>query len=92
MTKVELTRSVYHSLSKLPGYIVSKLRTWIAQIEMLGLREVRKYSGYHDEPLKGSRSGQRSIRLSHSYRAIYIESANGQVEIVTVIEVNKQEY
>ena len=27
--------------------------------------------GYHDEPLKGHRAGQRSIRLSRAYRAIY---------------------
>ncbi len=38
----------------------------------IGLSEVRKVPGYHDEPLKGQRKGQRSIRLSRSYRAIYV--------------------
>ncbi len=28
------------------------------------LREIRKLSGFRDEPLKGKRTGQRSIRLS----------------------------
>ncbi len=47
-------------------------------------------SWYHDEPLKGQRIGQRSIRLSKSYRAIYIEH-NDDI-IIEVIEVNKHEY
>jgi len=42
---------------------------WVAAVELDGVEEVRKAPGYHDEPLKGSRAGQRSIRLSRSYRA-----------------------
>jgi proteic killer suppression protein len=45
---------------------------------------------YHDEPLKGDRLGQRSIRLSRSYRLIYIESQ--ELGVVKVVEVNKHEY
>jgi proteic killer suppression protein len=55
------------------------------------LEEVRKAPGYHDEPLKGDRLGQRSIRLSRSYRAIYeIKSSN--VEFVSIKEVSKHDY
>jgi hypothetical protein len=32
---------------------------------------VRKVPGFHDEPLSGKRFGQRSLRLSKSYRAFY---------------------
>lgn len=56
-----------------------------------GLEEVRKVPGYHDEPLKGQRAGQRSIRLSRAYRAIYEIKSDG-VEFVLVEEVNKHEY
>jgi proteic killer suppression protein len=48
-------------------------------------------AGYHDEPLKGSRAGQRSIRLSRAYRAIY-EMKKDTVEFVSVEEVSKHEY
>ena len=56
------------------------------------MREVRKYKGFHDEPLKSNRKGQRSVRLSKSYRAIYIEVDKNNFEIIEVIEVNKHEY
>lgn len=48
--------------------------------------------GYHDEPLKGNRTGQRSIRLSKAYRAIYIIDNDDNIEIVKVLEVNKHDY
>jgi proteic killer suppression protein len=58
----------------------------------MSLESVRKIKGFHDEPLKGKRLGQRSIRLNKSYRAIYVIDRDGGVEIVEVQEVNKHEY
>ncbi len=46
---------------------------------------------HHDEPLKGDRKGQRSIRLSRSYRAIY-RVVKDHVVFILVEEVNKHEY
>ena len=57
-----------------------------------GLSTVRKITGYHDEPLKGTRVGQRSIRLNRSYRAIYEVDQSGVVHFIAVLEVNKHEY
>ena len=57
-----------------------------------GLNEVKKISGYHDEPLLGKRKGQRSIRLSRSYRPIYIITVEGKMEFSEIIEVNKHDY
>ncbi|STY25350.1 Plasmid maintenance system killer protein [Legionella taurinensis] len=54
--------------------------------------EVRKIPGFHDEPLKGNRVGQRSIRLSRAYRAIYELGQQGKMEIVEIVEVNKHDY
>ena len=62
---------VEKDIKKVPHYILTKLRRWAEQVEQLGLREVSKAKGWHDEPLRGKRRGQRSIRLSISYRAIY---------------------
>jgi proteic killer suppression protein len=92
MTRVEFTRNAYRALFDLPDYIVIKLKTWVAQVELLGLVEVRKRTGFHDEPLKGVRTGQRSIRLNKSYRAIYETCVANQNVLVTIIEVNKHDY
>jgi hypothetical protein len=45
----------------------------------------------HDEPLKGDRKGQRSIRLNQAYRAIYVV-VSGAAQFVRVEEVNKHRY
>jgi proteic killer suppression protein len=49
---------------------------------------MRRIPGYHDEPLKGKRKSQRSVRLNRSYRLIYTESDM----TILVLEVNKHEY
>jgi proteic killer suppression protein len=49
------------------------------------------HRGYHDEPLKGARAGQRSIRLSRAYRAIY-EVKGGTAKFVSIEEVSKHDY
>jgi proteic killer suppression protein len=66
-TRVEFRPRAYKSLRTLPGHIVLKLKAWIAGVELLGLREIRKRPGFHDEPLHGDRRGQRSIRLSRRF-------------------------
>ena len=38
------------SLKKIPNHVVNKLLYWAKSVESLGLEEVRKYPGYHDEP------------------------------------------
>lgn len=83
---------VQKQLSKVPSYVVDKLMAWALSVEMKGLREVRKIPGYHDEPLKGQRQGQRSIRLTKAYRAIYSEDHDGTVNLIILEEVNKHEY
>lgn len=72
----------------LPRHIVSKLKSWVSLVEKFGMNATRKIPGYHDEPLQGSRLGQRSIRLSKSYRAFYFVDSNK----VIIIEINKHEY
>jgi proteic killer suppression protein len=92
MTKVSWNQSLDKQLDKIPEIIVRKFRLWVALVEESGIREVRKSKGLHDEPLKGKRLGQRSVRLNRAYRAIYRESKTGDLEIVEVLEVNKHEY
>lgn len=61
---VIISKDASKDLRKVPRPILDKLQSWIEAIELEGLREVRKLSGFHDEPLKGKRKGQRSIRLN----------------------------
>jgi proteic killer suppression protein len=90
---IEISKFVVKELKKLPEHVVIKLRAWVNDVEDRGLPEVKKISGYHDEPVKGKeRRGQRSIRLSKAYRAFYTIEANGHIHIVKVIEVNKHVY
>ena len=44
------------------------------------------------EKLRGDREGQYSVRLNRAYRAIYEVDTDGQIHIVTVLEVNKHKY
>ena len=79
-------------LKSVPDNIRQKFHAWVKFIEQLVPREVMKYKGFHDEPLKGKRKGQRSIRLSKAYRAIYRKKKDGTLELVQVLEVNKHDY
>lgn len=92
INQVELSDQVKKDMKKVPHFIVDKLLSWVRLVEKSGVEEVRKIKGYHDEPLKGDRKSQRSIRLSLSYRAIYIVKDNGTAEFISVEEVNKHVY
>lgn len=88
-----LARAVTKGLRKLPQHVRDKLHAWVDDVETEGLEVARKRPGYHDEPLRGERAGQRSIRLSRSYRAIYtIERDEVRVEYVHVTEVHRHDY
>ena len=88
---VKVTTKALKDLKKVPLPIALKLTAWVEDIGNRGLSEVRKISGYHDEPLKGKRKGQRSIRLNIAYRAIYVIKSN-VISFVEIQEVNKHEY
>ena len=92
ITKVVWSKQVAKQLDKLPDPIVRKFYAWVTAISLSGVLAVRKSQGFHDEPLKGKRLGERSIRLNIAYRAIYIEKHDGTLEFLEVIEVNKHEY
>jgi len=92
MWKVRWSNSVDKSLDRLPEFIQQKFRAWVVAVERDGMQAVRQLKGFHDEPLRGNRAGQRSVRLNLAYRVIYIEGRDGSILIAEVIEVNKHEY
>ena len=90
MNLVITNKKVQKQIKRLPIHVARKLQRWSEQVETLGIDAIRKQPGYHDEPLKGDRAGQRSIRLSKAYRAFYVE--HDDMIIIEVIEVNKHDY
>ncbi len=88
---VELSSLAKKQLKKLPLHIVISFQNWVEDIEERGLEEVRKISGYHDEPLRGELRGLRSIRISRAYRAYYRVVENS-ICFVRVERVDKHEY
>lgn len=91
-SKVWITKFAEKQLKKLPKAITAAFYTWVQTVEMEGLRKTRTLPGYHDEPLKGDRKGQRSVRLNRAYRVIYEETTSGNLILVAVQEVNKHDY
>jgi proteic killer suppression protein len=90
--EVIVTKNAQKDLRSVPYHVAFKLQLWIDSVKNEGLREIRKRPGFHDEPLKGKRQGQRSIRLSKGYRAIYEIDINGSIHFIEIIEVNNHAY
>ena len=89
---VVLSAAARKELRKCPQHVVRKLMGWVGEVQTVGLEVARRNPGYHDELLKGKWSGHRSIRLSRSYRAIYVIQDDGSVEFALVERVSKHEY
>jgi len=89
---VTVTKFAEKQIRRLPNYIKEHFLVWSHAVEEEGIRRVRLLPGYHDEPLKGDRAGQRSVRLTRVYRVIYEESDRGDLIVVAVQEVTHHEY
>lgn len=88
---VRISKRAQKQVDKAPRHIADKLFVWVRSVKLLGLDETRKVPGWHDEPLKGERQGQRSIRLSRKWRAIY-EIIDGDARFVCIEEVMLHDY
>ncbi len=90
--RVVLGPKAQRALRRMPKYIGDKLLGWVELVQAQGLEQARKVPGYHDEPLKGTRQAQRSIRLSKAYRAIYTLRREKTGEVAVIEEVSKYDY
>ncbi len=90
ISTVSASKKFEKDLKKVPDFIQKKVMFWVFMVESQGLAETAKTKGFHDEPLKGVRKGQRSVRLNKAYRLIY-KIVKNKVEI-ELLEVNKHEY
>ena len=90
LTKISRSKGFEKQLGKVPDFIRKKVVFWVFLVESKGLAEVMKSPGFHDEPLKGQRIGERSVRMNKAYRMIY-RVIEDRVHI-ELLEVNKHEY
>lgn len=90
--EVYFTKRAEKDFRNLPTHIQLKFTFWVESVKEVGLQSVRKNPGWHDEPLKGLRRGQRSIRLSKMWRAIYVIKENNLIEFIEVLEINAHDY
>lgn len=70
--QISLTKQAERDLRRVPFYIyiAEKFHLWADLVEYEGLQAARQIRSFHDEPLRGQRKDQRSIRLNRAYRAI----------------------
>jgi proteic killer suppression protein len=75
---------------KAPRAVVKKYELWKSIVFRHGPEKLKEFPGFHDEKLKGNRSGQRSSRLSLQYRVIYL--VDRKIVTVFVLEISPQDY
>jgi proteic killer suppression protein len=92
ISRVVITERAQRQLRRVPHHIVDKLMAWVEAIEEDGLEATRRVRGFHDEALKGKRQGERSVRLSRQWRAIYAIQMDGSGDFVSVEEVTPHAY
>jgi toxin HigB-1 len=83
-----LARQAQKDLLSLPPHIANKLLMWMDLVENKGWLYAKSIPGYRCEILTGRRFGQRSIRLSKGYRAMFCIEG----DLIEILEVNKHDY
>ena len=61
-------------------------------VEKEGVRGMRRFPGYHDETPQGPAGGKTLSKTESQLPRIYREHASGEIDVITVLEVNKHEY
>ena len=83
-------KSIRKTCRKLPVQVLKKYELWKDIVFRHGPDKLKEFPGFHDEKLKGDRSGQRSSRLSIQYRVIYVVKRN--IVTIRVLDINPHEY
>jgi proteic killer suppression protein len=89
--EILVSNKAIKALEKAPKQVQTKFLLWRQQVRLFGLEAVRQIPSFHDEPLKGKRQGQRSVRLNKQWRAIYEMDSDGALKVY-VLEVTPHDY
>jgi mRNA-degrading endonuclease RelE of RelBE toxin-antitoxin system len=90
MWRIQEHHNVEKTFRKIPLAVVKKYELWKSIVFRHGPSKLREFSGFHDEKLKGDRTGQRSSRLGLHYRVIY--TIDEEVVTVFVLEITPHRY
>jgi proteic killer suppression protein len=90
MWRIREHRDIPKICRKLPLPIVKKYELWKSIVFRHGPDKLREFPGFHDEKLKGERTGQRSSRLSVQHRVIY--TVERDTVTVFVLELTPHDY
>lgn len=82
--------SIRKACEKSPESVVRKYELWKNIVYQHGPEKLKEFPGFHDEKLKGIRTGQRSSRLSLQYRVIYEVERN--TVTIYVLEITPHKY
>ena len=83
-------KSVQKTCRKLPAQVLTKYELWKDIVFRHGPDKLNEFPGFHDEKLRGDRSGQRSSRLSIQYRVIYVVKRD--IVTIRVLDINPHDY
>lgn len=90
MWRIQEHRDIAKTCQKLPRSVLKKYELWKAIVFRHGPGKLMEFPGFHDEKLRGQRSGQRSSRLSLQYRVIY--AVERDIVTVWVLEIIPHNY
>lgn len=90
MWRIREHRDIGKICRKLPEAVVKKYELWKEIVFRHGPQKLREFPGFHDEKLKGDRTGQRSSRLDSQYRVIY--AVERDIVTVFVLEITPPDY
>lgn len=82
--------SIRKCCASAPEAVVRKYELWKEIVFRHGPEKLREFPGFHDEKLKGRRTGQRSSRLNLQYRVIY--AVERDIVTVFVLEITPHQY
>lgn len=90
MWKVYEAKVVTKDLKKIPRQILCKYKAWIEVVKNGGSKNLKNFSGFKDEVLKGDLRGCRSSRLNIQYRVVYSEDK--KIKEIYVLKVTAHKY
>lgn len=90
MWHIKEHRDIEKICRKLPLAVIKKYELWKDIVFRHGPEKLREFPGFHDEKLKGKRTGERSSRLNLQYRVIY--SVERDIITVSVLEITPHNY
>jgi mRNA-degrading endonuclease RelE of RelBE toxin-antitoxin system len=90
MWRIQEHREIEKICRKLPTAVLKKYELWKELVFRHGPEKLKEFPGFHDEKLKGNRTGQRSSRLSLQYRIVY--TVDRDIITVFVIDITPHNY